>query len=90
MVEILDPEHHLHLVANLNATVNIGELHQQTPAAVEGAPRARAMEKVPVAEKSGLGAKLASGKFVETMRSPEWREKARALKERLAIWEGKL
>lgn len=34
------------------------------PAAAEQAPRAGAMPKVPVAGKSGLGAKLAAGKFV--------------------------
>src|ERR1700684_2909453 len=30
----------------------------------EPATRAKALEKIPVAEKSGLGAKLAAGKFV--------------------------
>ncbi len=38
---------------------------RRSPAVVEdAAPRAKAMPKLPMAEKSGLGAKLASGKFV--------------------------
>jgi len=38
--------------------------HSQTAVVDEPASRPKALEKVPVADKSGLGAKLASGKFV--------------------------
>jgi homocysteine S-methyltransferase len=38
--------------------------HSQTAVVDEPALKPKAMEKVPVAEKSGLGAKLAAGKFV--------------------------